>query len=212
MQVQKYPVDKYPADICNSLVNQTLWSQGAYPLEIISARSGRSGQLPTQILFWGIDRFCWLLIGVKPTSEMCQCNRNHNTDNSKHVHLLASTFIHLTSIKALFLHLKGWFDTNQQSTKSVESLKEFVQTDAYNLQLISTLRPKGSQDNIVNICSIFCIENRPDILQLEQKSSRYFCIKKIKSIFLYQKINPIFCNSYKNRVDIFVAKNITPVF
>ena len=119
--VAKYRVDKYRADIYNSLVNQTLWLQGAYRLEIISARSGRSGQLPIQILFWGIDRFCRLLIGVKPISEMCQYNRNHD---SKHALLLAFTFIHLTLIKALFLHLKSWFDTNQQSTKSIKSLKQ----------------------------------------------------------------------------------------
>ena len=105
---------KYQTDIYNSLVNQTLWSQGTYQLEIISACSERSGQLPIQILFWGIDRFCWLLIGVKPTSKMCQYNRNHD---SKHAHLLAFTlihkFIHLTLIKALFLHLRGRFNTNQ---------------------------------------------------------------------------------------------------
>ena len=39
-----------------------------YQLEIISARSERPIWL--QILLWGIDRFRWLLIGVKSTSEM----------------------------------------------------------------------------------------------------------------------------------------------
>ena len=79
---------KYQAYICNSLMNQTFWSQGAYRLEIISTSSEKFGQLPIQILFWEINR---LLIGVKPTSEICQYNRNQD---SKHAQLLVFTFIH----------------------------------------------------------------------------------------------------------------------
>ena len=54
---------KYQADICDSFMNQTLWSQGAYQLEIISNCSGRSGQLPIQICSVELTDSvnCWLV-------------------------------------------------------------------------------------------------------------------------------------------------------
>ena len=84
-------------NVNHSLINQTLWLQGAYQLEIISAHLERVwSTVYTNFIRRNLYR---LLIGVKPTSVMCQCNSNHN---SKHAHLLLSTFMHITLIKALF--------------------------------------------------------------------------------------------------------------
>ena len=62
----------FPRDACFphtylgcSLVNQTLWSQGAYQLEIISARSERVWGTAHTFFVQRIDRFCRLLIGVE---------------------------------------------------------------------------------------------------------------------------------------------------
>ena len=53
-----------------SLVNQTLWSQGTYRLEFISARSERICQLPIQFCSEESTDFVDCRGVVKPTSEM----------------------------------------------------------------------------------------------------------------------------------------------
>ena len=63
-----------------SLVNQTLWSQGAYRLEIISARSERVWWTAHTIFVHWIDRFCRLLIGV----EVAHKGDDWSTASSSH--------------------------------------------------------------------------------------------------------------------------------
>ena len=111
----------------SSLVNQTLRSQGAYRLEIISAHSKRVWWTAHTIFVQRIDRFCRLLIGVEVA---------HRGDDLSNVSSYHATAYHLQSIStcdhrvwftrlthklnALLHCSQGWTIVNETSTPTME--------------------------------------------------------------------------------------------